>query len=183
MTTVFHAWPYSRFIEIQSNLRRKKLHRTNQGCNSLGGSFSNRDNVRAPIQFRRKSQRQHVKRSFFHKKRPIFTSVAPVLLDQSDETSWVVPLLKPTTHFFHRSNQGSNFLGDSFSNRDNVKVPIQFRTESQPQHPKRWFFLKNRPIHFHVNSTSVVRLVKRSQLNFSSTEINNLITDKLHNVS
>ena len=27
MTTVFHAWPYGRFIEIQSNLRRKKLHR------------------------------------------------------------------------------------------------------------------------------------------------------------
>ena len=27
MTTVFHAWPYGRFIEIQINLRRKKLHR------------------------------------------------------------------------------------------------------------------------------------------------------------
>ena len=27
--TVFHAWPYCRFIEIESNLRRKKLHRTN----------------------------------------------------------------------------------------------------------------------------------------------------------
>ena len=25
MTTVFHAWPYGRFIGIQSNLRRKKL--------------------------------------------------------------------------------------------------------------------------------------------------------------
>ena len=30
MTTVFHARPHSRFIEIQSNLRRQKLHRTNQ---------------------------------------------------------------------------------------------------------------------------------------------------------
>ena len=29
MTTVFHTWAYGRFIEIQSNLRRKKLHRTN----------------------------------------------------------------------------------------------------------------------------------------------------------
>ena len=28
MTTVFHTWPYGRFIEILSNLRRKKLHRT-----------------------------------------------------------------------------------------------------------------------------------------------------------
>ena len=27
MTTVFHAWPYGRLINIQSNLRRKKLHR------------------------------------------------------------------------------------------------------------------------------------------------------------
>ena len=58
MTTVFHTWPNDRFIEIQSNLRRKKLHRTNQGSNFLGGSFSNRDNVRAPIQFRRESQPQ-----------------------------------------------------------------------------------------------------------------------------
>ena len=47
---------YGRFLEIHSNLRRKKLHRTNQGSNFLGGSFSNRDNVRAPIQFRRESQ-------------------------------------------------------------------------------------------------------------------------------
>ena len=27
--TTFHAWSYDRFIEIQSNLKRKKLHRTN----------------------------------------------------------------------------------------------------------------------------------------------------------
>ena len=55
MTTVFHAWPYGRFIEIQSDLRRKKLHRTNQSSNFLGGSLSNRDNIRAPIQFKRES--------------------------------------------------------------------------------------------------------------------------------
>ena len=29
MKTVFHAWPYGRFIEKQSNLTKKKLHRTN----------------------------------------------------------------------------------------------------------------------------------------------------------
>ena len=55
MTTVFHAWPYGKFIEIQSHLRRKKFHRTSQGSNFLEGTFSNRDNVRAPIQFRRES--------------------------------------------------------------------------------------------------------------------------------
>ena len=44
MTQVFHG----RFI--QRKLRRKKLPRTNQGSNFLGGSFSNRDIVRAPIE-------------------------------------------------------------------------------------------------------------------------------------
>ena len=56
MTTVFNTWVYGKFIEIQSNLRRMKLHRTNSSSNFLGGSFSNRDNVRTPIQFRREGQ-------------------------------------------------------------------------------------------------------------------------------
>ena len=30
LTTVFHAWVYGTFIEMKSNLRRKKFHRTNQ---------------------------------------------------------------------------------------------------------------------------------------------------------
>ena len=56
MTTVFHARLHDRFIEIQNKLRRKKLHRTTQGSNFLGDGFSSRDNVRAPIQFRRERQ-------------------------------------------------------------------------------------------------------------------------------
>ena len=40
MTIVFHAMVYGRFIERQSNLRRKKLHRMNQGSNFLGGAFN-----------------------------------------------------------------------------------------------------------------------------------------------
>ena len=56
MTTALHAWLYSRFIQIQSKLRKKKIHRPNQSSNFLGSSFSNRDNVRAPIQFRKESQ-------------------------------------------------------------------------------------------------------------------------------
>ena len=92
--------PYGRLIEIQSNLRRKKLHRTNQGSNFLGGSFSNRDNVRAPVQFRRESQPQHLKRPIhFH----IFKSIAPVLLGQSNETNSVFPGLKSTSHFLLQS--------------------------------------------------------------------------------
>ena len=49
LPTVFQVRPYGKYIEIQSNLRRKKLHRTNQEYNFLGGSFNNRDNVRITI--------------------------------------------------------------------------------------------------------------------------------------
>ena len=52
--------------------------------------------------------------------------------------------------FIEIPDQGSNFLGGNFSNRDN-----------QPQHLRRWFFRRNRPIHFHINSKSVARSVKR----------------------
>ena len=97
MTAEFYAWPYGRFIEIQSNLRRKKLQRPNQGSNFLGGSFSNRDNVRPP--------------------NPIW------------------------------------------------------KGKSAPASQKI-IFLKNRPINFHINSTSVIRLVKQNELSFSSIEIN-----------
>ena len=45
--------PYGRFIEIKSNLRRKKLHRTNEGSNFPGGNCSNRNNFRASIPLRR----------------------------------------------------------------------------------------------------------------------------------
>ena len=71
MTRVFCTWVYGRFIEIQSNLRREKIHRTIQGSNFLGGSFSNRDNVGAPIRFRREGQSRHLKKLFFLKNRPI----------------------------------------------------------------------------------------------------------------
>ena len=67
----------------------------------------------------------------------------------------------------HGKDYGSNFIGGSFRNRENVRAPIHFRREIQPQHLKRWFFsLKNRPIHFHINNTSVIRLVKKKQVEF-----------------
>ena len=40
---------YGRFIEIKSNVKRKKPHKTNEGSGFLEGGFSNGDNVRAPI--------------------------------------------------------------------------------------------------------------------------------------
>ena len=76
----------------------------NQGSNFLGGSFSNRDNVRAPIQFRRESQPQHLKSWFISRTDPsIFISVAPVLLERSNEASWVFPALESTSHFLPQS--------------------------------------------------------------------------------
>ena len=99
MTTAFYEWPYGRFIEIQGKLRRKKLHRTNQGSNFLEGSFGNRDNIRAPIQFRREKP-NILKDDFSSTTEPsIFTSIAPELLDQSNKTKWVFISLKSTSHF------------------------------------------------------------------------------------
>ena len=62
----------------------------------------------------------------------------------------------------------ANFLAGSFSNGDNVRAPNQFRRETQIQHLKIHFFLKNISIHFHRNSTSVITLDKRNQLSFST---------------
>ena len=62
MITVFLARPYGRFIEVKSNFGRKKLRRTNQACNFLGGSFRNRDDVSVVIQFRRERQSQQLKK-------------------------------------------------------------------------------------------------------------------------
>ena len=52
-------------MEITSNYRRKKLHKTNQSSNFLRGSFSNRDNVREPIPFRREEERIEKRDSIF----------------------------------------------------------------------------------------------------------------------
>ena len=45
------------------------------------------------------------------------------------------------------------------------------------------FFLKNRPIHFHINRTIVIRPVKRNQLSFPSIEINKPLLNPVHRVS
>ena len=52
MKTGFHAMSYGRSEEAK-NHSSMKLHATNSSFNFLGGIFSNRDNIRDPIQFRR----------------------------------------------------------------------------------------------------------------------------------
>ena len=87
MTTIFHAWPYGRFIEIQRNLRRKKLHWTNQDCNFLGDSFSNTDNEEPQSNLEEKlglrnSEKLSISKDDFSSRTNmiIFTSMVPVLL-------------------------------------------------------------------------------------------------------
>ena len=43
--------PYGRFAEIESSPGKKKFHRMDKGSNFIGGSFSNRENVRVSIHF------------------------------------------------------------------------------------------------------------------------------------
>ena len=52
---------------------------------------------------------------------------------------------------------------------ERIKAQIRFTRENQPQHLKRWFFLKNRPIHCHINSTCFIRPVKQNQLAISTS--------------
>ena len=70
----------TRFIEIQSNLRRKKLYRMNQEFNFLGGTFGNTENIKVPIQFKRESQPQHLKRQFFLKHRSIHFHINSIIV-------------------------------------------------------------------------------------------------------
>ena len=93
----------------------------------------------------------------------------------------------------HRTNQGSNYLRGSFSNRD-VAAP-NLEDKDNPSLLKKLFFLKNRPIHYHLISAGVIRPVKRNNLSFSSVENDkslplpqslqmfNLVISSLKNVS
>ena len=57
MTTVLHASPYSKLIEIKHNLLQQNLFKLykSQCSHFLTGSSSIRDNISAPIQFRREN--------------------------------------------------------------------------------------------------------------------------------
>ena len=99
MKSVFHAWPYGRFIEMKINLRRKKFYRTNQG-NFLGGNFSNRQCKKSQSNLEEKVKPIILKDVFSSRTDPsIFTLIAPAFLDWPNETSWIFWALKSTSHF------------------------------------------------------------------------------------
>ena len=110
-TMNWYTWLYGIFIEIQRNLRRKRLHRTNQGSKFLADKFNNRDNIRPPIQFKRESQPQLLKRWFFIKNSSIhfhINSTSASILDWSNKMSCVFPTLKSTGHFLSQSTVSSS---------------------------------------------------------------------------
>ena len=92
--------------------------------------------------------------------------------------------LQITMFMQYKYNNMSNLMKEFTRGlkRNDVRTPIQFSRERQLQHLKRWFFLKNRPIHFHINRTSVIRPVKRNQLSFPSIEINKPLLAPVHSV-
>ena len=75
------------------------------------------------------------------------------------------------------------FLGSSLSNKNHVKIPIHLRRETKYQHLKKRFFFKNRPIHFHINSTGVNLPVKQNKLSFSCVEINGVLLVPVQSIS
>ena len=105
--------------KIQSSLRRKKLQRTNQGSNYLGGSFSSRYNVRVPIQFRKEIQSQHHKRWFFFKNIPIHFDTKSIIVSKPvKQTSWLFAL-KSTSYFLPQSTVSCR--SDSSSEANSIR--------------------------------------------------------------
>ena len=67
MTTVFHARINSKFIEIKSNLKRKKFHKMNQGSNFLGASFT--ETMKQPLSNLEETGRKRSLKNYFFMKR------------------------------------------------------------------------------------------------------------------
>ena len=86
MTTIFYARQSDRFIGIKSNLRRRKLCRTNRGSNFLGSSFSNRDNARTQCILEKKDSPSILKRGFsLRTEQSFFTLITPELFNQPNK--------------------------------------------------------------------------------------------------
>ena len=61
---------------------------------------------------------------------------------------------------FHRTNQESNFLGGSFSNRGIVRAQSNLEKKVNPSILKDDFSSRTDSSNFHINNTSVIRPVK-----------------------
>ena len=89
-----YAMLHGGFIEIKSNLRRKKLHNTNQCSNFLWSSFRGRDNVKGPINLEEINSHSILK-TFFCKNKSVHIHISSIGVTRSvKETSWIFPALK-----------------------------------------------------------------------------------------
>ena len=59
----------------------------------------------------------------------------------------------------HRKNRGFNFLGGSFSSKDNVKASTHFEDKYNPSISQD-DLLSGTGIHFYINSTTITQMVK-----------------------
>ena len=110
MTTVFHARPYGRFIEIKSNFARKKPRRTNQGYHFLDGSFRNGDIVIAPMQFRRERQSSEEKDRSSEDKTWKILSLEQIHPFHINSTKVIIPVKRNKLSFLPPLNSTSLFL-------------------------------------------------------------------------
>ena len=100
MTRIYHAWPYGRFIEIKSNLRGKKFIQQFyapiflEAVLAIGTMWEHQSNLKEKVN-------PSILKDYFSSRTDpyIFALIAPVLLDQSNKTSWVFSALKSTSNF------------------------------------------------------------------------------------
>ena len=74
------------------------------------------------------------------------------------------------------------FLGGRFSDRDNVRVKIQIRRKTKLHCFRKWFFIRDRPIHFYLNSFTVFWMVQWMNLSFLSNWKQHPLPIPVHNV-
>ena len=84
----------------------------------------------------------------------------------------------------YRTNHGFNFLGGGLRNGGSVRPPIQLvKKDSLSILKDEFYLLKNRYIHFRINSTIVIRPVKQNKLSFASIEISKPLPGPVYSVS
>lgn len=79
--------------------------------------------------------------------------------------------LQITMFMQYKYNNMSNLMKEFTRGlkRNDVRAPIQFSRERQLQHLKR-FFIKDRPVHSHINRHTFIQKIKRNNLTLSSTD-------------
>ena len=124
MTIVFHAWSYGRFIEIQSNLRRKNCHSTNQGPKFLGGSLA--IEITQELQSKRKSTPASLKILFPH----IISTSFNRSVKQNHLSFSSNEINKPLPALVHRVSQIRFKIRSQFQLLPQIRCQITFRIEN-----------------------------------------------------